>query len=97
MPNAVPDPTDPATVFRATGTPPEELFATARQIQGRYLTAGRLVGIWIGLVISLKLLALAVRRPRPDYEADQTRCVACARCYRACPEELKRLGLPVPE
>ena len=94
---AVTGTTDAATVFRATGTSPEELFAAARQIQRRYVVAGRLAGLWVGLVIGLKLLALAVRRRRSDYEADQTRCVACARCYRYCPEELKRLGLPVPE
>ena len=89
--------TDAATVFRSTGTPPEELFAAAHQVQHRLTRAGRLVGLWIGLVIGLKLLALALRRPHPDYEADTTRCVACARCYRSCPEELKRLGLPFSE
>ena len=89
--------TDATTVFRSTGTPPEELFAAAQQVQHRFVRAGRLVGLWIGLVIGLKLLALALQRPRPDYEADTTRCVACARCYRSCPEELKRLGLPVPQ
>jgi len=94
---AVTGTTDAATVFRATGTPPEELFTVARQLQHRNIRAGRWAGLWVGLVIGLKLLALTVRRQRPDYEADQTRCVACARCYRYCPEELKRLGLPVPE
>ena len=94
---AVTGTTDAATVFRSTGTPPEELFAAAQQVQHRLVRAGRLVGLWIGLVIGLKLLALALQRPHPDYEADTTRCVACARCYRSCPEELKRLGLPVPD
>ena len=94
---AVTDTTDASNFFHASGTPPEELFAEARKIQHRYITAGRWAGIWIGLVIGLKLLSLAIRKERPDYEADQTRCVACARCYRYCPEELKRLGLTVPE
>lgn len=94
---AVTGTTDAATVFRATGTAPEELFNAARQLQRRYVRAGRLAGLWIGLVIGLKLLTLAVHRHRPDYEADQTRCIACARCYRYCPEELKRPELPVPE
>ena len=40
--------TDAATVFRATGTPPEELFAAARQLQRRYVIAGRWAGVWIG-------------------------------------------------
>ena len=89
--------TDAATVFRAADTPPDELFAAARQLEHRYVRAGQLAGLWVGLVIGLKLLSLTVRRQRPDYEADPTRCLACARCYRYCPEELKRLGLPVPE
>ena len=94
---AVTGPTDASAAFRTSGTPTEELFATARQLQHRYILAGRLAGIWIGLVIALKLITLAMRRPRHDYETDRTQCVACARCYRSCPEELKRLGLPVPE
>ena len=94
---AVTDTTDATAVFRASGTPAEELFAAARQLHRRYVTVGRYVGLWMGLVIGWKLLVLAVRRPRTDYEADPARCLACARCYRACPEELKRLGLPVPE
>jgi len=90
-------PTDASAAFRTSGTPTEELFAAARQLQHRYILAGRLAGIWIGLVIALKLITLATRRPRHDYEANRIRCVACARCYRSCPEELKRLGLPMPE
>jgi polyferredoxin len=89
--------TDASAAYRATGEPLEKLFADAREVETRYVLAGRLCGVWIGLVIGLKLISLAIRRKRQDYEADQTRCIACARCYRSCPEELKRLGLPVPE
>lgn len=89
--------TDASAAFRATGAPVEELFADAQKVRNRYVLAGRLCGVWVGLVVGLKLISLAVRRQRKDYEADQFRCVACARCYRYCPEELKRLGLPVPE
>jgi ferredoxin len=94
---AVKDTTDASAAFRATGEPVEKLFDDARAVRSRYVLAGRLCGAWIGLVIGLKLVLLAVRRHRKDYEADQMRCVACARCFRYCPEELKRLGLPVPE
>lgn len=93
----VTDTTDASAAFRATGAPVEDLFTDARKLRARYILAGRLAGVWVGLVVGLKLISLAVRRNRQDYEADQTRCVACARCYRSCPEELKRLGLPVPE
>lgn len=94
---AVKDTTDASAAFRATGEPVEKLFADAHTVRNRYVLAGRLCGVWIGLVIGLKLISLAIRRKRTDYEADQFRCVACARCFRYCPEELNRLGLPVPE
>ncbi len=86
-----------SAAFRMTATPVESLYADARVVQGRFLLAGRLCGAWIALVVGGKLIALAIRRKRHDYEADQTRCVACARCFRSCPQELQRLGLPVPE
>jgi polyferredoxin len=89
--------TDASAAFRTTGVPVEDLFADAQQVRTRFVRAGRWGGVWIGLVVGLKLISLAVRRNRRDYEADQFRCVACARCYRDCPEELKRLGLPVPQ
>ncbi|MBM3858369.1 MAG: 4Fe-4S binding protein [Verrucomicrobia bacterium] len=94
---AVKDTTDASDAFRATGQPLEKLFTDAEAVRRWYVLAGRWCGVWIGLVIGLKLVSLAIRRKRTDYEADQFRCVACARCFRYCPEELKRLGLPVPE
>jgi NAD-dependent dihydropyrimidine dehydrogenase PreA subunit len=94
---AVKDTTDASAAFRATGEPLEKLFADADAVRRRFVVAGRWCGVWVGLVIGLKLISLAIRRKRTDYEADQSRCVACARCFRYCPEELKRLGLPVPE
>ena len=93
----VQDTTDASAAFRITGAPVETLYAEARVVQDRYVLAGRLCGLWIGLVVGGKLIALAIRRKRHDYEADQTRCVACARCFTSCPQELQRLGLPVPE
>ncbi|MEI6280264.1 MAG: 4Fe-4S binding protein, partial [Verrucomicrobiae bacterium] len=89
--------TDTSAVFRATGAPVESLYADARTVRDRFVLAGRLCGVWIALVVGGKLIALAIRRKRHDYEADQSRCVACARCFLSCPQELQRLGLPVPE
>jgi len=89
--------TDESAAFRVTGAPVEGLYAEARAVRDRYVTASRLCGGWIALVAGLKLIALAVRRKRDDYETDETRCVACARCFKSCPQELQRLGLPVPE
>jgi len=92
-----PGATDESAAFRATGAPIEGLYAEARTVSGRYVLAGRWCGLWIALVAGFKLVTLAIRRKRNDYETDETRCLACARCFKSCPQELQRLGLPVPE
>ena len=92
--------TDASAAYRGTGKPLEELFDEATAIRARYIKAGRWCGGWIGLVIAGKLIALAMKRRRKDYEADQMRCVACARCYIYCPQEHLRIqnvyGIPMP-
>jgi len=93
----VSDTTDASVAFRMTGVPLDGLYADARTLRDRYVLAGRLCGAWIGLVAGFKLITLAIRRKRQDYETDSTRCVSCARCFKSCPQELKRLGLPVPD
>jgi len=93
----VPDTILTTAVFRRTGASIESLYANARVVRDRYVLAGRLCGVWIALVVGGKLITLAIRRKRHDYEADQTRCIACARCFKFCPQELQRLGLPIPE
>ena len=89
--------TDASVAFRMTGAPVADLYAAARVVRDRYLMAGRLGGAWIALVIGFKLIALTVCRKRQEYETDPTRCVACARCFKSCPQELLRLGVLVPE
>lgn len=87
--------TDASIAFRALGEPADALFKTAAEITSRYAFAGRLGGAWVGLVAGLQLVSLAVRRKRSDYEADRANCLSCARCFRFCPQELQRLGVPV--
>ena len=93
----VKDSTLASAAFRLTAEPVENLYAEAQAVRDRFVLAGRLCGAWIALVIGGKLIALTICRKRHDYEADQSRCVACARCFKSCPQELQRLGLPVPE
>ena len=87
---AVTGATEESLGFRAEGTPPEKLFAEAHALVTRYVLAGRLCGVWVGLVVGLKLIALAWRPRRLEYETDAVRCVACARCFDYCPQEHKR-------
>lgn len=89
--------TDASAAFRATGEPVEDLFKTAAAVTQHYLLAGRLGGAWIGLVAGLKLISLAIRRRRTDYEADRASCLSCARCFRYCPQDPQsRIDAPAP-
>jgi len=89
----VKDTTDASEAFRNTGRSTVKLYQVARDRQGQFTTLGGWLGAWVGLVIGVKLITLSVRRKRMDYEPDQTRCVACGRCYWYCPCEQVRLGL----
>jgi NosR/NirI family nitrous oxide reductase transcriptional regulator len=91
----VADRTDASAAFRALGEPAETLHAEARTLRGRYTLAGRLGGGWVGLVLGVTLISQSVRRHRRDYEADRMDCLSCARCFKSCPQELQRLGVPV--
>ena len=72
---------------------PEAILTAAADLRHRFDLACCLFGGWIGLVIGLKLVALSVRPSRTDYEPDRGACLACARCFTACPNERVRLGL----
>lgn len=85
--------TDASDAYRNTGQPATNSYEKALAVQVRFRTWGMWLGGWIGLVIGLKLVALAIRRRRTDFQPDRGRCVSCARCYWYCPEEQVRLGL----
>jgi len=83
--------TDVSDAFRATGQTTQTLYADAAQIRNRFGVGGALFGAFVGLVAGGKLIALSVRRRRTEYEADRASCLACGRCYKACPKEHERL------
>jgi Fe-S-cluster-containing hydrogenase component 2 len=68
------------------------VLRAAHDYRRRFALAATLFGGWVGLVIGVKLLSLAVRTRRNDYEPDRGACLACARCFRTCPQELVRIG-----
>jgi polyferredoxin len=92
--------TDYSAKFRDTGRAVAALYDEARGVESRFSTGGAWFGVWVGLVIGLKLVSFSMGRRRTDYEADQVACVACARCYNFCPEEHVRLvqvgAMPLP-
>jgi polyferredoxin len=83
---------DDLALERARQTP-KEILTEAAGIRRRFEIGGWLFGAWVGLVIGAKLISLSVRRQRTDYEPDRGDCVACARCFEYCPNELIRRGL----
>lgn len=78
--------------FRGSGQPVAALLAEAVAARRRFRTGGWWLGGFVGLVFGGKLIGLAVRRHRPEYEIDRDTCVSCARCFTYCPRERLRRG-----
>ena len=83
--------TDASSAFRATGEPIEDLYEQASVIRKQFKFGGWLLGSFIGLVASLKLIIPSARRQRTDFQADSASCLACGRCFKYCPREHVRL------
>jgi NosR/NirI family nitrous oxide reductase transcriptional regulator len=75
------------------GQAPKEILAEAVGIRQKFHLGGIIFGVWVGLVIGAKLISLSVRRQRTDYEPDRGDCLACARCFEFCPNEMVRRGM----
>ncbi len=75
------------------GRDPETLLKSVADIRQRFALACTIFGGWIGLVLGVKLVSLSLQTNRTDWEPDRGACLACARCFRFCPNELVRLGL----
>ena len=97
--------TDESDAFRSGDRSPKELFAEAAEVEAKFVALWRvgvgvgwahLFGAFVGLVVSLKLIAQSIRRRRTDYEPDAAACVGCGRCFAHCPiERARRTGKPV--
>jgi NosR/NirI family transcriptional regulator, nitrous oxide reductase regulator len=72
---------------------PKALLSRAVEIRQRFVRTGWIFGLWMGLVIGLKLIALCLRHTRNEYAPDRGACVSCARCFASCPDERVRAGL----
>jgi ferredoxin len=82
--------TDASDVFRASEGTVEALLAEAEERRADFVVGGRLLGVFVGLMIALKLIGYSVRRTRTEYEADRESCLACGRCFDWCPVEQER-------
>ncbi len=77
--------TDASDAFRSARRDERRLYEHVLQRQASFASLGMLLGGWVGVVISFKLISLAIRRPHSDYRADTKNCVSCGRCFWYCP------------
>ncbi|MBN2582561.1 MAG: PQQ-binding-like beta-propeller repeat protein [Planctomycetes bacterium] len=73
--------------FRMQGGDEEQLRAAALRVQRKFRIGGAIVGLWCGLVAALKTASLARVPLRTDFQIERGLCVACGRCFAACPKE----------
>jgi len=96
--NAPKEPTKPEQVALARAARSEsELFPAAIAARKNLALGGWILGGGFGLFVGLHLLGFSLWTRRVDWEPDAGDCVACARCFRSCPQELIRLGIAPPE
>jgi len=89
--------TEATEAFEQHERPTVEAYRTAAAIHARFRVGAWAFGGWLGLVLGIRLVGQAIRRHRSEYDADPAACVACGRCYAACPVQPTRenaLGLP---
>jgi len=76
--------TEESRAYYETSTTYESLMAQGDRIKQKVRNGAGILGAFIGLVVSCKLLALSIRRKRTDYEPNRGDCYSCARCSDAC-------------
>ncbi len=74
--------------FYGQGGTVEELTERYETIQADFKLYSTIAGALIGLVIGTTLIGLSVKRTRRQYEIDHATCVACARCFSYCPQNI---------
>ena len=71
--------------FKRTGKSLAWAEARAAETVGRFRAGCAGAGAFMGIAILLRLLGLVQLRRLSVHEADRVRCVACGRCFPACP------------
>ena len=72
--------------FKKSGVTQEALEDEVLAVIGRFRIGSAVAGAFIGFVIALRVLGLSRLRTHSEHEANRFRCVACGRCYPACPK-----------
>ncbi len=87
------DLTEATKEFRASGESMGLLAAREADALRRVGRAVTWAGGFLGLMIAIRLVALARRSDRKDYVADRGECLGCGRCFAHCPREYVRRGV----
>ena len=77
---------DVCKAFYGSGQSLEQLNQRAAAKQKQFALGSSIVGGWMGLVAGLSLIQYSIFWKRDEYQAQRTGCVACGRCYNACPQ-----------
>jgi polyferredoxin len=77
--------------FRSGGRNPQVLRAEAEAVRRQFRVGGACLGGFLGFVFGMSMVGVSIRRSRDAYEPDRGECLSCARCFRSCPKEQKRL------
>lgn len=77
--------TEETRTFRATGKSTQQLYEEARAIQEQFRIGGWILGLFIGLIIMIKLINLSRLKQPKEYTADTGNCFSCGRCLEYCP------------
>ena len=75
-------------VFKKSGVSHDALEAEVLATVGRFRTGSAWAGAFIGLIIALRVLGLSRLRTHSEHAANRFRCIACGRCYPACPKNV---------
>ena len=82
--------------YRAMGRSEEEILAGAAKVRQTMNMGGWILGGFLGLVFSIKLIGLSVNRKQKDYEVIKPSCFSCGRCCSYCPSDEMHLPNFVP-
>ncbi len=71
--------------FKRSGGTIAQAEEQAAVVTGRFREGCRYAGLFIGLILGLRLLVLSKLQGHKVHQASPTRCVACGRCFAVCP------------
>ena len=80
-----------ADAFNRSGEEPTALYDRATALDRRFRRGSVAFGVWFGAVGGLFLAVYSRQKFRAIYETDPSDCVACGRCFAACPREQVRI------